>query len=174
MKNIKSPFNEACELISAELSVNGTVFSVIEYYRPLVTSDSQFYATLDSHLVDLEKYKISILCTDQNYNLLKSHVHKPTRDYLEVLLSSSYAPCINLLMRITHSTCTLIDNVYVKCRPLLNNYSYVVVDGMSDHYPCMVSLLLDRKVKAEKTIIHRHKLSDDLIAKIYCSMSGHQ
>ena len=48
---------------------------------------------------------------DQNLDLLKSHEHNPTQNFLETNLDHSLLPTITWPTRIMKSTVTLIDNI---------------------------------------------------------------
>ena len=76
------------------------------------------------------KFKTVFVCTDQNFDLLKSASHSHTRHFLSTMLDDGYVPYILKLTRITHSTSSLIDNAYLKCDKLssISNYSYVITD----------------------------------------------
>ena len=84
------------------------------------------------------------------------------------MLDENYVPLINKPTRVTHTTGTLIDNVYVRSNSLKKNYSYVIIDGMSDHYPCMVSYLLSGHTKTAQlnTMVEKRKLTEDAMLQI--------
>ena len=49
---------------------------------------------------------------DYNIDLLKSSVHSPTSDFLEMMYDKSFYNLISRPTRITNATATLIDNIY--------------------------------------------------------------
>ena len=102
-----------------------------------------------------------MLACDQNYDLLKCEKHKPTNNFLSFLLSNEFVPYISKPTRVTHNTCTLIDGIYVhaKNKAIAKSKSVVIVDGMSDHYPCFLSYTMktERIPNKSKEIVFEKK-----------------
>jgi hypothetical protein len=71
-----------------------------------------------------------ILCGDFNVNYLNDNTRK---DYLNSLLASfNLYSVINFPTRITYSSCTLIDNIYMNIS--LHGFSvHPFINGLSDH-----------------------------------------
>ena len=68
---------------------------------------------------------------DFNINLLTFDSHSPTTEFLNNLLSSNFLPCINHPTRISHSSSTIIDNIFTNsadsdiiCGNILSQISY--------------------------------------------------
>ena len=153
--------------MSVVLNFKGIEILVTEVYHPLSTADQDFIDNLESLVVNSKKYKFSFICGDFNYDLLKSHLHGPTLNFSYYMIENNYVPYINKPTRVTHASCTLIDNIFVKTPNLNENVSYVITDGMSDHYPCLLSLNVGKRSKtAEDLIMNRRKLTDENIPKI--------
>ena len=58
--------------------------------------------------------KKELICSmDHNMDLLKSSEHSMTQKFLDNLLENDMLPTITRSTRITHSTATLNDNVFV-------------------------------------------------------------
>ena len=76
-----------------------------------------------------------IIGTDQNFNFINVHGHKNTSQLLDTFISSGYIPTITKPTRITHSTSTLIDNIYIRTKSFENLYSGIINSDMSDHLP---------------------------------------
>ena len=57
----------------------------------------------------------------------------------------------------THSSATLIDNIYVRKKGVTNIKGSVLLDDVSDHYPCIISIecknvaQTDRLLKLERS-----------------------
>ena len=49
-------------------------------------------------------------------------------------------PLINRPTRVTNSTATLIDNIFLSSKLVHEAESHVVIDNISDHFPCSVTL----------------------------------
>ena len=60
----------------------------------------------------------------------------------------------------------------MKSMPIRKNRSYVVVDGMSDHYPCLLSVTLTEPKSNEYVTIEKRKLTDDAIFSTYFLVTG--
>ena len=113
--------------------------------------------------------KTSFLCCDQNYDLLKTHLHRKTCDFLMYMSDEGFVPYIHKPTRVTHASATLIDNIYVKISEKLikRNCSFVVTDGMSDHYPCLLSLeLREQKKKQINIYLEKQKITNDAMLQI--------
>ena len=107
-----------------------------------------------------------IIGVDQNLDLLKIDTHKHTQELLELTLEYDMLPSITKPTRISHTSATLIDNIYISQNLQKNFESNILVEDISDHLPC---LLIAKKVQAaskEPTEYTSRKLDDKNI-KIY-------
>ena len=163
VKFLDSLFVEDFESIALEIKYKGNAMVVSEFYRPPNGNDNLFMNNLSLLLKACAKYRTGFIGSDQNYNLLKTHVHTQTHDFLSKMFDSGFVPYINKPTRITHATSSLIDNIFVKSTPLKDNVSYVLVEGMSDHYPCILSYAPENKSDKSLTLIEKRKLSDEVI-----------
>ena len=173
---ISSPFNDNFESIMLEVMYKGKRIQISEFNRPPNCPQS----ILDSGLQEIvrlsDKYDLSVLCTDQNLDLLKTHLYKPSRDFLSFMLDNEFVPYIMKPTRVTHCSSTLIDNIYIrrKNKVLMKNYSYILIDGMSDHFPCFVSYELYRSKPYENYItMEKRKLDDVNVARIQQDLLFH-
>ena len=74
-----------------------------------------------------------VIGIDQNLDLLKSHQHNQTQNFLETNLDCNLLPTITLPTRITNSTATLLDNIYI-FNGLQNGFeSCIMLSDISDH-----------------------------------------
>jgi len=78
-----------------------------------------------------------ILATDQNFDLLKYNENKYTKDLLDGLISAGFLPSITKPTRITYSSATLIDNIYLKGFSCYTYSSSVLNYDISDHLPLL-------------------------------------
>ena len=67
-------------------------------------------------------------------NILNSHSHQPTNEFINLMTSNSLYPLISKPTRITSSTATLIDNIFTNNLEL-NMNSGILYTGLSDHSP---------------------------------------
>ena len=120
-------------------------------YGPPGQDISKFISEFDILLQVLSKEKSpSYICGDFNItgNLLNYDTHLLTQSYLDLLLSFSFRPLINMPTRITETSCMLIDNIFTN--DLSNeNFSGILYSDISDHLP--VFTLLSSKASQLKT-----------------------
>ena len=111
---IKTPITECIESCAVKVDFQYNRVFMCEFYRIPNMSDAGFSVALDEILHYTNTYKTCFLCTDQNYDLLKSHVHNPTRAFIEEIYDNKFIPTILKPTRITHASSTLINNIYAK------------------------------------------------------------
>ena len=83
---------------------------------------------------------------DHNSDLLKTHIHMGTQDFLNHMIENDQIPTVTRPTRITQTTASLIDNVFVTGNLQKNFDSLFLLDDMSDHLPSLV-LLKQTKLK---------------------------
>ena len=76
-----------------------------------------------------------IIGTDQNFDYLKVNEHKNTSDLLNVVFTAGILPTVSRPTRITHTSATVIDNLYIKCQDYGNIHSRIIKSDISDHFP---------------------------------------
>ena len=136
LKIFKEGIFESCfiELTKSKLIIG-------EIYRIPNTCEADF---LSDYQIIMNKIKSEnkklIIGTDQNLDLIKYDIHPNTSKFLDINLSSGLLPSILRPTRITKTTATLIDNVYVDMR--IDGYvkSAILLTRISDHLPCFVSI----------------------------------
>ena len=78
---------------------------------------------------------ICYMMGDYNIDLLKSSVHSPTSDFLEMMYDKSFYNLISRPTRITNATATLIDNIYTNSVSFdKDKFSGVLTSDISDHF----------------------------------------
>ena len=63
---------------------------------------------------------------------------KYSKHLFEIFFSAGLVPTITRPTRITHETATLIDNLYVSGKSIVNLHSGILVADISDHFPVLV------------------------------------
>ena len=109
-------------------------------YRPPNTSPKDFdyqYKELMKTLAK-EKNKEIILGMDHNLDLLKSNNHMETQKFIDTNFDTNLLPCITRPTRITKSTATLIDNVFISQNLHKNFESSILINDISDHLPSIM------------------------------------
>ena len=72
---------------------------------------------------------------DQNLDLLNSHIHSQTQIFLENTLNANLIPTIMRPTRITKSSATLIDNIYIANQLNFKFDSCILLSDILDHMP---------------------------------------
>ena len=145
LKIFKEGKIESCFI---EVLIDRKAFIIGEMYRVPGHGEDEFiqdYQNLVSR-INLEKKQI-IIGTDQNMDLLKADSHKNTQIFLEYNLENGLIPSITKPTRITASTATLIDNIYVPITLKATITSSIVLTELSDHLPCMIQMTMKCKEK---------------------------
>ena len=94
-------------------------------YRPPQGDVALFNAEIDKITSFIEtKYSKVTVCVagDFNIDLLKCDSNDIYHSFLTNMHAHSFLPCITKPTRVTNKSATLIDNIFVKCRPKRINY----------------------------------------------------
>ena len=90
----------------------------------------------------------------------KLDTHSQTSELLDCAPTNSFIPVITKPTRITFSTATLIDNIYIKYNITdMEIESGILTTDLSDHLPCICTLKFEKaahKTKKELTFQHRN------------------
>ena len=81
---------------------------------------------------------------DHNLDVLKGHKHWKTQQFLNMMLNLELLPTITRPTRITQSSATLINNVFISSLLQRSFDSLILLEDTSDHMP---SLLLMKQTK---------------------------
>ena len=76
---------------------------------------------------------------DHNMDLLKASQHTNTHEFLDYNIEMNLLPVITKPTRITDTSATLIDNIFISGR-LQHNNSGLIISDMSDHLPTFVRI----------------------------------
>ena len=112
-----------------------------EVYRVPGTSEDDFITNYDKIVskVKSERKKI-IVGTDQNLDYLKINQHGNTMKFFELNMSNNLIPTIYKPTRVTHTSATLIDNIYVDCELFNAMKSFIIRTDISDHFMCLTAI----------------------------------
>ena len=97
-----------------------------------------------------------ILGMDHNMDLIKSVEHKPTQHFVDSLVERDMLPTITHPTRITHTTATLIDNIFVSKKLHTDFESAIIIHYMSDHMP-LLTLLKQTKVMDKTNLVFKSR-----------------
>ena len=172
-QRIPSPFVDGFESTSAVIEYRGISAFVSEFYHPPNSDLGIFTEQVEMLMTLTKKHKLSYICCDQNFDLIKASQHKPTRNLVSLMMSYDHVPYIHKPMWVTYNSCTLIDNIYIKSDLSADNSSFVIVDNMSDHYPYLLSYDLSKSSDGPVTHIKKRKLTEEAMLKIQQDLLFH-
>ena len=142
-----------------------------EVYRAPGTNENDFIEIYSNVITKIrqEKKKI-IIGTDQNLDYLKINQHNNTMKFFDLNLSNHLLATILKPTRITHSSATLIDNIYVDAELHNNVKSYIVTSDMSDHYLCLTLIDSSDFVTTGKQRIETRYVNDAVYRNMNASL----
>ena len=142
-----SVMSDELESIFIEITVPGTQNIVVgEIYRPPNSNPTNFIVTLQNLLSAPSLInKRTFIMGDFNLNLLHYNENANCHEFLDLMLSHSFVPLTKKPTRVTDSTSTLIDNIFVN--NLTNITTGIIVSDISDHYP-IHALLSDFRINS--------------------------
>jgi hypothetical protein len=162
--NVEGEFESI--FIETKSKRNNETLIVGEIYRIPNTNINDSLQRYELTVNKLLHCKNIILGTDQNLDYLKLDSHKGTETLLETFLTGGIVPLINKPTRITHSTATLIDNIYTKLHPGLKITSGILCYDISDHLP-LITLIGNTMTEKPKPLTFTHRpLCDEQVNKI--------
>jgi hypothetical protein len=131
------------ESLWIKVKVNNNSYKIIgNVYRPNSAPKANLSLAISTHNSIISKIisnkshsKCAIeIASDFNVDLLNFHNHAKTNEYLESLLSFGLLPTITRPTRVTHTTATVIDHIFVKNQSK-SHLSGVITTSISDHFP---------------------------------------
>ena len=159
---------EIFEYVVVELKTNSKNILLVSGYRPPNSNAKASLKEYDGILNSLKRHKQHelIFGLDHNYDLLKSAHNNITGQFLNINIDNDLTPCITKPTRVTSKTATLIDNVLISNKLSYSFTPYVLVDDISDHYPCLVLLHDANKCRKNKIRISKRTLTDSSIQQL--------
>ena len=152
---------------------NNTIVGVL-YRPPGGNTVEDFTDHLDILLSTIHKEKKRVILTgDTNINLLNASQHRATSNYLDVLMGHGFLPKITLPTRVTHSSATLIDHIFInECSSNQYTLAGTLQSNMSDHYMNFIFLKNECNKPHPKTITYR-PFTDENILKMKDALCDH-
>ena len=150
-----------------ELKCNTDNVLIGSLYRPPNTNEKTFMSDYKRLLKQVNSYKgHKIIGMDHNLDFLKCEKHKITNEFLESNIDTNVLPCITRPTRITKSSATLIDNIFVDTGINEKCVSSLIVLDISDHLPCL--LVIPEMYVSEKHPLKKstRKMTDKIVCKI--------
>ena len=136
-------------------------FIEIELHKIIYVGGEIYWIPNTSEKIFNEKYcellkhirnQNAIIGGDFNIDYLKLLQHKRSEELYNINVNAQYIPSITLPTQVTHNSCTLIDNIHVKDKNLSRYYAGILLDDISDHFPCLLSLQLKMSPNKESPL----------------------
>ena len=130
-----------------------------EIYRVPNTNEVRSISMYENIITKLQSYKHDIVIgTDQNFDYIKIDQHQNTQDLLDTFITNGILPSITKPTRITHTSATLIDNIYISTKRKPQIQSAILTVDISDHLPVITCVGCDtcRNKNKPKVIKTRH------------------
>ena len=129
------------EYICVEIMMKKRPILLLSLYRPPNQSPTDSISDMKKLISSLDnKNKDLVICSDYNLDLLKMSDHSKTMEFVELLSTYNLYPTITKPTRLTHTSATIIDNIFVGKEHYDNYKSMLILDDLSDHLPCLLSL----------------------------------
>lgn len=143
-----------------------------EVYRVPGTNEAEFLNCYESIIDRIkDEHKKIIIGTDQNLDFLKINTHRNTQKFFEINVTNNLLPTIFKPTRVTSTSATLIDNIYVDTAIGSNISSHIITTGISDHFICL-SIIHNMKMDRGTTQVTSRKLNDSIFRNIKGALSN--
>ena len=107
-----------------------------EVYRIANTSEIISLDRYNKLINNIIETKLNvIIATDQNMDILKIKINKYSSDLFDIFFTNGIIPTITRPTRITHTSVTLIDSIYIKHNCINNITSATIITDISDQLP---------------------------------------
>ena len=144
-------------------------------YRAPNTNPAKFISHLENVISTTRTGKIKreiVLCMDHNLDLLKCHLHEPTKQFHDSLFELGLFPTITRPTRITQTTATLIDNIFVSKKLYQAFDSCIILNDISDHLPTLALLKQTKMLNKEPLEFVSRNLNEKKISRINEKLSN--
>ena len=145
------PFS-CIEYTLVECKINSRIYVAGSLYRAPNTNQREFLSEYNKllNLITIVKPYGIILGMDHNLDLLKGSTHNLTQEFIECNAKYRLTPTITRPTRITKTSATLIDNIFISENFLGKYFSSIIIDDISDHLPCVTVLENEINIKKSK------------------------
>lgn len=141
MTNTNLPLSNIT-LSSLYLKIHNTNITVTACYRSPSTDPNLFIDELETHFTNNKCKQIDIFLGDLNIDILDK-THLTTTNYFGVLSSLGFKSYINSYTRVTATTTTCLDHIFIRksvesC--LMKYESFVINSDITDHFPTYLNI----------------------------------
>ena len=128
--------------VTIEIKTHNDSIFVCVLYRPPNTSEKDFIKNYKRLLKKFNRNQLDqfIIGLDHNMDLLKHEKHIHTRDFIETNLDHHLLPTVTKPTRITRTTSTLIDNIFIGKKYMGEYTSNIGISDISDHLPLILNI----------------------------------
>ena len=130
------------ESITVEIKTHNDSILVCALYRPPNTKEKAFNKNYKRLLKKFSSNQLDrlIIGSDHNMNFLKHEKHIHTRDFIETNLDHQLLPTVTKPTRITMTSSTLIDNIFIGKKYQGGFSSNIGISDISDHLPLILNI----------------------------------
>ena len=140
--------SEIFEHCCAEIKLKNLEILMCSGYRAPNSNPTDFLNEYKKLLKNVNDSKLQLVMgMDHNLDFLKYKTHKPTRNFIELLTDTSLVPSITHPTRVTKSSATSIDNIFILMQLILKIDSYILIYDMSDHLP-VLTIIRNTKLRS--------------------------
>ena len=132
--------------IKSDSSKNVIIGCIYRHHCKLDRFMKNFFEKLIINICDKEKSKYCILMGDFNADLLKTDSDLDIENFFNFLSSLGFRPLILQPTRVTSSSATLIDNIFINSLET-ESFGGNITTSISDHFSqfCMIDILKKAK-----------------------------
>ena len=157
-----------------ELKLKNKNMLMCSGYRVPGQNPGKFVNEYDELICHMNKTGLpAVIGLDHNLDLLKQKNHNPTLRFVEKNLDLNMVPCITKPTRITKSSATLIDNIFVPLNLVPNVSSYIVIEDMSDHLPIILKICDVQLAEKKRTVIESRDLRPKNVERLKESINDY-
>ena len=150
---------ETFEHCIVELKLKNKKMLMCSGYRAPGENPGKFVQEYENVLSHMNSTGLPVIIgLDHNLDLLKHKKHNPASQFVEKNLDLNMVPCITKPTRITKSSATLIDNIFVPLNIVPNVSSNIVIEDMSDHLPIVMKLRNVQLAKMKQKVFESRDL----------------
>ena len=137
-------------------------------YRPPNVNPNLFITTVTelTSKLKLEQKSDIILGMDHNLDLLKLNTHRHTQCFYEIMLENNLLPTITWPTRITQSSATLIENIFVSENLHRFFELAILLEDISDHLPTIALLKQTKMTTKAPVTFESRNLSQSKLRQI--------
>ena len=147
---------------------------VSEIYRVPNTNERETVARYENMVSKMcDTHCDLVIGTDQNMDYMKVDSNTNVSDLLDVFITNGVLPTITRPTRITHTSATLIDNMYVKSNAYENVHSRILTSDMSDHFPVIVCMGKTKRTSRKEPLVFTHRpIGSEQVTKMRHELSN--